>query len=173
MVVIYKLTTPSGKIYIGQTKDIKHRFYAYKRGACIKQPKLYYSIQKYGWDNMKKELLEYANEEIADTSEQSWIKYFDSVNKGLNCQLGGIGVKTKGYSIKPHNKKHRKNLSISHTGKKHSIETKQKMSNSGKKKVFSEEHKKRLTEAKKRWWQNENNKESQQRCLNSLKSSSK
>ena len=45
---IYKITSPSGKIYIGQSKDINLRIIYYKNARCKCQQKLYYSILKYG-----------------------------------------------------------------------------------------------------------------------------
>ena len=55
---IYKLTSPSGKIYIGQTTNLKDR----KR--CLYNPNKYYSghrldnaIKKYGIENFKYEII--------------------------------------------------------------------------------------------------------------------
>jgi group I intron endonuclease len=48
---IYKIISPSGKIYVGQTIDLDRRQTEYKRLQCIKQRKIYYSLSKYGWDN--------------------------------------------------------------------------------------------------------------------------
>jgi hypothetical protein len=53
MVGIYKITSPSGKIYIGQSVEIKRRFNSYKR-MYVKNKgvvKLYRSFLKYGADN--------------------------------------------------------------------------------------------------------------------------
>lgn len=90
---IYKLTSPSGKIYIGQSKDIKNRFSDHKRSVSTarknKCPKLYCAIKKYGWDSFKKEIVgEYRVEEL-DQKEIYWIKYFDSYKFGYNCNEGG------------------------------------------------------------------------------------
>lgn len=51
MKVIYKITSPSGRVYIGQTGLLKKRINAYKHARCRKQRKLYNSIVKYGWIN--------------------------------------------------------------------------------------------------------------------------
>lgn len=48
---IYKYISPTGKIYIGKTIDLKRRKQEYKRLQCTGQPKLYYSFCKYGYDN--------------------------------------------------------------------------------------------------------------------------
>ena len=48
MIGIYKITSPSGKIYIGQSINIEKRINSYKYSASIKQRKIYNSIIKYG-----------------------------------------------------------------------------------------------------------------------------
>lgn len=54
---IYKHTSPSGKSYIGITKQGKKRFGKDGNGYK-KQRKFYNAIQKYGWDNFKHEIIE-------------------------------------------------------------------------------------------------------------------
>ena len=41
MVGIYKITNPSGKIYIGQSVNIDNRISSYKNLKCKNQTKLY------------------------------------------------------------------------------------------------------------------------------------
>ena len=55
--VIYKLTSPSGKFYIGQTKNLAHRFSTYRNLHLTRQPNLCNSIKKYGWESFRVELL--------------------------------------------------------------------------------------------------------------------
>lgn len=45
---IYKLTSPSGKCYIGQSVQLEIRHRRYKNLECDRQPKLYNAILKYG-----------------------------------------------------------------------------------------------------------------------------
>ena len=54
---IYKLTSPSGKCYIGQSKNIYQRFRDHKRANKHKHCKLYVAIKKYGYENFKKEII--------------------------------------------------------------------------------------------------------------------
>lgn len=93
--LIYKITSPSGKCYIGQSKNIKSRLYNYKNGCCKGQPKLYNSIQKYGWDNHLFEIIDQCsielNKDELDNKEKHWIKFYDSHHNGLNCNDGGSG----------------------------------------------------------------------------------
>lgn len=51
MVSIYKITSPSGKIYIGSTWDLKDRIYRYKTNRVKDQIKIFNSIKKHGWEN--------------------------------------------------------------------------------------------------------------------------
>ena len=53
---IYKLTSPSGKIYIGQTKCFQDRMRGYRRGKCNLYVKR--AVDKYGLENIKLEILE-------------------------------------------------------------------------------------------------------------------
>ena len=55
---IYKITSPSGKVYIGQSIDIERRFRHYKRMVCKDQVKVYNSFLKYGVDAHIFEILE-------------------------------------------------------------------------------------------------------------------
>ena len=45
--VIYKITSPSNKIYIGQTSNFKNRMSCYKAAKNKTQVKLYNSLIKY------------------------------------------------------------------------------------------------------------------------------
>ena len=53
---IYKITSPSGKIYIGQAQSMYKRFQDYRRPRATKYLKR--AILKYGLENMKVEILE-------------------------------------------------------------------------------------------------------------------
>lgn len=89
--VIYKITSPSGKVYIGQTIQLNKRFNAYKNLGCKDQVYLYNSLIKYGWDSHKKEILikdSFTQFEI-DAIETSFIKYFKKLKISLNITDGG------------------------------------------------------------------------------------
>lgn len=113
---IYKITAPNGKVYIGQTMNVKNRRYNYGKNSFKLQVKLWNSCQKYKWspkDNFEiiEECLCGENKVYLNEREQYWINYYDSFKNGLNCNEGGHG----------------------NIGHKHSEESKQKMSNSAKK----------------------------------------
>jgi hypothetical protein len=89
---IYKITNPKGKIYVGQSVNIKRRFTHYKNLKEIKsQKKIYYSIKKYGYDQHKFEILEICNRDELNEKEKHWIKFYDCCNTGLNISDGGEG----------------------------------------------------------------------------------
>ena len=58
MIGIYKITSPSGRIYIGQSWNIKKRLNAYKTlYASKKQRLLNRSFVKYGYENHKFQII--------------------------------------------------------------------------------------------------------------------
>lgn len=91
MYVVYKHTTPSGKVYIGITKQKPER--RWQNGNGYKDNEHFYrAILKYGWGNIKHEIVcTGLNKWQACRVEQSLIKYFDSTNpdKGYNNSIGG------------------------------------------------------------------------------------
>jgi len=120
MTGIYKITSPSGNIYIGQSINIEKRFKQYQYlNNCKKQTALYRSFLKYG---VQKHIFEIICEcEISELNnkERYYQDLFNVIEKGLNIRL------TK---------------SNDRSGKL-SEETKQKLSNSKKGKKKSEEFK--------------------------------
>ena len=133
MYKIYKLTFPNNKVYIGQTKqDINKRFgnNGIKYNRC---PLIWKAIQKYGWNNVKKEiLLDNLTLEESNNAEINYIvnvyKSFDSKN-GYNISYGGKNM--------PHREETKKKISEGNKGKIVSEETRNKLSNDRKGKHYS------------------------------------
>lgn len=91
---IYKITSPSGKIYIGQSKDIKTRWSRYRNSQYNRQPRICNSLKKYGAENHQFDIIEYCSEDDLDCSERFWQDEFDVMGKnGLNCVLTQCGEK--------------------------------------------------------------------------------
>lgn len=91
--IVYKHTAPNGKVYIGQTKKtVSDRWKDGKGYTCHHHGYFWKAIEKYGWDNIKHEVL-YDNltKELADFYEQYFIEVYKSTNReyGYNCQSGG------------------------------------------------------------------------------------
>jgi len=86
---IYKITSPSGKIYIGQSVNIERRFNEYLNlFNCKQQTKLYNSLKKYGSKNHIFEILEECSLKQLDEKEVYLGKEFNVLKNGLNCRLG-------------------------------------------------------------------------------------
>lgn len=86
MIGIYKITSPSNKIYIGQSIDIKKRFNNYKSIDCISQTKLYYSLIKHGFDAHVLEVIEECSIDSLNERERYWQEYYNVLSEnGLNC----------------------------------------------------------------------------------------
>lgn len=86
---LYRITNlVNGKIYIGQTKNPKRRWYTHKRrkDGC---PKLYAAINKYGADNFRFEILVIGSKEYINDLEILAIQKFDSMESGYNIKPGG------------------------------------------------------------------------------------
>lgn len=146
---IYKITSPSNKIYIGQTSNFKRRMKKYQSfhlstSRVIKQPKLYNSILKHGFESHNIEIIEdnisiELNRDLLDEREIYWISFFDSYKNGLNCNTGGSSCK----GMSPEG---RERLRLSKLGNKNMLgkimseETKKKISNAQKGRKLSEEH---------------------------------
>lgn len=88
---IYKITSPKGRIYIGQSVNIFYRFYSYKKLNCKEQYRLYNSLKKHGVENHKFEIIEECSKENLDEREIYYIKLFDcfDTEHGLNLRNGG------------------------------------------------------------------------------------
>ncbi len=89
---IYKITSPTGKIYIGQSVGIKKRINSYNSLKCNRQPKLYSSFIKHGVSSHTFEIIKECDKKELDDFERYYINFFDTFNteNGLNLQRGGV-----------------------------------------------------------------------------------
>lgn len=88
MIGIYKITSPSEKVYIGQAINIGKRKESYIKLKCKGQPKLYNSLVKYGFSNHIFEVVEQCSVEELSIRERHWQDFYDVVGEsGLNCRL--------------------------------------------------------------------------------------
>lgn len=90
---VYKHTSPSGKVYIGITsQSVEERW---RKGNGYKTQVFYKAIEKYGWNNIKHEIL-YKNltKEEAEEKEIYLISFYKSNDKkfGYNVENGGNSV---------------------------------------------------------------------------------
>lgn len=153
MVGIYKIVSPSGRIYIGQSLDISRRFSDYLLlQNCKKQTRLYSSFLKYGVHNHTFGAIEVCDRFILNERERYWQEHFDVLSKkGLNCMYvktnqsprmvseetrRRIGEKSKGRIKSPET---RAKVSKANTGKKRSPEFILRMIAISKGRIASEE----------------------------------
>ena len=179
MIGIYKITSPTKKVYIGQSTNIEKRFNAYKNLNCKTQTILYNSFLKYGIDKHKFEILCECEISELNDKERYYQELYSAVsNSGMNCKLTKSSDKSgvmseytrlkmigrklsedsikkrtesrKGYTHSEETKKKiRDSNKGSNLGKIHSEETRKKVSEAGKGRTHSEETKRRLSEINK------------------------
>lgn len=122
---LYRHTSPSGKVYIGITsRNINKRW---AKGSGYKPCKLFYrAILKYGWDNIKHEIL-FTNltEERAKKLEIELIRHYKGLNISYNITDGGDGY--LGYTPSRETRIKLSNASKRRINKKLSEETKNKI----------------------------------------------
>jgi group I intron endonuclease len=159
---IYKITSPSEKVYIGQSEDINDRWNAYKRLKCEAQPRLYNSFMCYGVEAHTFEIIKECESHELNYYERHFQEFYYVIGEyGLNCKLTKTddksGVASEETKKKQSEKKKGKKLSEDHKqklsdsmkgknlGKTHSEETRKKISERTKESI-TEEVRKKLSE---------------------------
>jgi group I intron endonuclease len=167
----------NGKMYVGKTtKSIRERRKSHKDSALGKISKLPFheAIRKYGIDGFDWKMVQKCHDlQTLDTAEKWWIRSLNTlVHDGYNCATGGSGQASNSQILArlgkvkrnrpPISEETRRKLSIAHSNRRHSDETKKKMSawQIGRKRpevsavmkgrVFSEETRRKLSEAQKK-----------------------
>ena len=87
---IYKWTSPTNRVYVGQSKDLDTRKKWYMSDGIrnASMPKLKRSFNKYGIENHIYELVETCSIEQLDEREIHWGLFYNTLEHGLNCKLG-------------------------------------------------------------------------------------
>lgn len=174
--ILYKHTSPSGKVYIGITSRAIARRWGVSGCGYRAQPYFWNAIQKYGWNNFKHEILLYglSRQEASDREKEFIAKYHSNdPNYGYNLTTGGetgynfspviVAKQSEGLKRKWRDPEYRKKVSEAKTGthwamseeskarmrKPKSEETKAKM-----RKPKSEETRRKMSEAKKIYFAN-------------------
>ena len=136
--VIYKLTSPSGKSYIGQSINPEKRYVVFlNKNKSYGGPKIDKAREKYGPENFTYEILErcsFENEnelfEKLDELEIYYIKKYDALKNGYNLTKGGRNnIKYESlYKMSDALKEHYKEHQNPFKGHKHTDETKKVIS---------------------------------------------
>jgi group I intron endonuclease len=164
-ICIYGILSPTGKIYIGQTWDLYHR---YKSGVSKSQRLLYRSYHKHGEDAHKLFIIIDFRGPFTQSDLDYWERYYIEVYKAegyqlLNIREGGgnngkiaeetkriVGAKSKQYHLdNPEwSKKNIQKLIESNKGSKRTKESKEAISKALRGHKRSEEHCKNISLAK-------------------------
>lgn len=148
MIGIYKITSPTGKVYVGSSINIEKRIKYYKALACKGQKRLFASLNKYGFNNHNFEILEECNVDELHFKENQYGTLFNVLGaNGLNSILPSINDKFKSISEetrlrmsnsklgdkntffgKTHSEETKEKIRVFQTGRKHSLEHRQKVS---------------------------------------------
>jgi len=151
---IYRIKSPSGKVYIGKDEYFPSRMNNHRRIAENPRKVEYNSpvhraIRKYGWSRMVVEMVDRNAKSVAELKlrERVWIWLHDSKRRGYNQTFGGEG--TVGFKHSDQTKEKLRQmrlgkkmpegycrlLQLRMLGRKHSEETKQRIAagNRGKK----------------------------------------
>jgi group I intron endonuclease len=169
---IYKWISPTGRIYVGQSKDLKSRYDWYLSNAIYNanMPKLKRSFKKHGIENHTYKIIEYCSLEQLNDREIYWGLYYNTLEKGLNCKLGEQNCifsentknkmsKAKKGTKQTEDQKQKRKISTKETWKKkmengykrayhkQTEETKQKIREFGKGKIVSEETKQKISQS--------------------------
>lgn len=138
---IYKIVSPKGRVYVGQSTNIEKRHNNYNSKGQIR---LNNSFKKYGRENHIFSVLEYCPIEFLDERENYYMELLDCCNSenGLNLMRPNGGIKKH---CEESNEKNRQ----SHLGKKATEETKQLLSKIRKGRIVSLETGLNISKAKK------------------------
>jgi group I intron endonuclease len=138
--VIYKITSPTGKIYIGKAVNFAARYATYRNRLAEGQPALHNSFLSHGFEAHLFEILETNSIDKLVELEIKYIKEYKSFAKfnknGLNLTEGGDGALGR---VDSQEVKERR--ASSHRGAKRSEQTRKRMSLAakGKSKNYSPE----------------------------------
>lgn len=123
---IYKITSPSGRIYIGQSTNIKTRFYNYRKSiSCQKQRALYSSFMKYGIHAHRFEVIHELPMDVIAETLTGYEQFCIDQYREAGCEM--MNLKEAG----PHGghcEETRRKISIGHKGKPKSKEAVAKQS---------------------------------------------
>lgn len=128
---IYKITSPSGKIYIGQSIDIKRRFSNYRTAKkCSGQVRLFRSFFKHGVKNHVFEIVEECKTEQLNNRERFWQDAYECIGKkGLNIRLTTSDTKSGRIT-----QEHKNKIGEASRGKVVSFDSRKRMSEAQKRK---------------------------------------
>jgi len=102
MIGIYKITSPSGKVYIGQSTCVESRISDYRRlTSCKKQRRLYSSLKAHGAVAHVFDVIEECHVSALLERERYWQDAYGATGEnGLNCRLTATSDRAGFHSLK-------------------------------------------------------------------------
>src|SRR6185369_2061533 len=94
MVGIYKITSPSGKIYIGQTWNFQKRLRDYRNMKDRRQLKLFNSFQKYGFDSHEMKIVHELPVDVSQETLNTYEQFYMDAYR--NCGIELLNLKEAG-----------------------------------------------------------------------------
>jgi group I intron endonuclease len=142
---IYKITSPTNSVYIGQSRRIRNRWYHYTTKHFKNQERLYRSIMKHGVTTHQFELIHELPKDVSkfvlDTYEVFYIEFY----KGVGIDL--LNLRNGGISSGVHSEETREKIRKALTGKKLSQDHIESLRRAHKGVELSEGHKESLRSA--------------------------
>jgi group I intron endonuclease len=128
---IYKITSPTGMVYIGESSNLKSRCRCYLYPSKIKKQRaIYNSLIKHGVEKHSFEVVELCDINDLKNRERYYQEFYNSISNGLNCFYTESNDKKKKHSeeTKKIMSKKASGPNNAFYGKKHSEESLRKIS---------------------------------------------
>lgn len=137
----------NGKVYVGITHHANpNKRWGYSGQKYTHCTKFLHAIHKYGWNNFQHIILCRTNRERAILLERALIAYYKRKNISYNLADGGEGSKAVSDETKA--KLHKiKSANPPMKGKHQSPEARRRISEAGKKRIYTEKQKRQIAEA--------------------------
>lgn len=146
---IYKITSPSGKVYIGQSVDILIRFRRHNSNKDIRNSHLYSSLRKYGNNAHEFEIIHELPNDVSLEILHEYEKLYMQLYRSCGVQLLNTSEGGRGRKGVPMSDEQKEKLRLALKGRTISTETRFKISQSHKGKKLSEKTKAILSEINK------------------------
>ena len=143
--IVYKHISPTGKEYVGMTRNIKKRW---EGNGCsyTKNSEFRNDIMKYGWDNFQHIIIK-DRLSLNEASKLEDELIVDAMNRGVayNIARGGIGGSHPAWNKGiPLSEEQKAKLTAANKGKKLSDETKRKIGDAGRGRIVSDETRRKI-----------------------------
>jgi len=132
--VVYLLTSPSGKQYVGQSWEFETRMSRYRLNKPQHHHVINHAIDKYGWNNFTATIIAQGIEtqDALDATEDAFIMLLNTLApNGYNLKRGGATGKHHADSIekmrRPKSPEHRAKIKMSNLGHIVTTETRRKL----------------------------------------------